>query len=85
MYYVYLIKSTDNNNVYKGFTNDINRRLKEHLAGNVRSTKYMLPLDLIHVEICNTRSEARKLELFFKSGYGREVIEEIINNLTRMW
>jgi len=45
----------------------------------------MLPLDLIHVEICNTRSEARKLELFFKSGYGREVIEEIINNLTRMW
>ena len=35
----------------------------------------MKPLKLFHVELCKTRKEARKLEKYFKSGYGREIIE----------
>ena len=37
----------------------------------------MLPLDLIHVELCDNRIVTRKMEKYFKSGYGREIISEI--------
>ena len=78
MYFVYILQSLSKNFVYKGLTSDIDRRLKEHFLGQVRATKHKLPLKLIHVEICDTRLEARSLEKFFKGGYGREIIEEIL-------
>ena len=82
MYFNYILKlSTDE--FYKGLTSTIDKRLKEHLNGKVRSTRNKLPFKLIHVELCNTRIEARKIENFFKSGYGREVIREIEENLPR--
>lgn len=50
----------------------------EHELGQNASTKGKAPFDLIHVEICNDRKEARKCEKFFKSGWGREIIREIV-------
>lgn len=50
-----------NGEFYKGQTRNINDRL----------------IKLLHVEICDNRIEARKLEKYFKSGYGREIIKEI--------
>ncbi len=55
----------------------LDKRLIEHFSGKMSATRHMLPAELIHVEICSTRGDARKLELFFKSGYGREIIKEI--------
>ena len=49
----------------------------QHLKGKASSTKNKLPLVLIHVEICPNRQEARRMENFFKSGFGREIIDEI--------
>jgi len=66
-----------NKKFYKGFTDDLDRRLKEHFSGKQSSTRHMLPVELIHVEICLTRIEGRKLEKYFKSGYGREILNEI--------
>ncbi|MEK7079650.1 MAG: GIY-YIG nuclease family protein [Patescibacteria group bacterium] len=77
MWYLYILKSINTGRFYKGLTGDLDERLKRHNAGRESATKTMLPLILIHVETCETRSEARKLEKFFKSGYGREVIKEI--------
>ena len=77
MYFVYILESLNNDFIYKGLTDNIDRRLNQHFSGKVFSTKRKLPLRLVHVEICKTRVEARKLELFFKSGFGREIIEEI--------
>ena len=62
---------------YKGLTNQIDRRLNEHFSGKSPTTKWQIPLELVHVEICESRSHARKLEKYFKSGYGREIIEEV--------
>ena len=45
-----------------------------------RSQKHVLclhPLKLVHVELCETRLIARKLEKYFKSGFGREIITQI--------
>jgi len=80
MFLVYILQSLKTKEFYKGLTNNLNRRLKQHFDGKAYSTKNKLPLKLIHVEFCNTRQEARKLEKFFKSGYGREIIEEISGN-----
>ena len=77
MWYVYILKSINTGRFYKGLTGDLEERLKRHYDGRESVTKSMLPLILIHVEICDTRLQARKLEKFFKSGYGREVIKEI--------
>jgi len=61
-------------------TDDIPRRLEQHNKGKCLSTRSYRPFKLVHVEICRNRSDARKVEKFFKSGYGRETIKEIINN-----
>ncbi|KKS32573.1 MAG: hypothetical protein UU93_C0006G0052 [Candidatus Amesbacteria bacterium GW2011_GWA2_42_12] len=77
MYFLYILKSLSRNIYYKGITNNIDRRLVEHLSGQSRSTKSLLPINLIHVEVCETRIKARELEKYFKSGAGREIIKEI--------
>jgi len=77
MYFVYVILSLKSKEFYKGLTNNIDRRIEQHFDGKTTFSKNKLPLKLIHVEICNTRIEARKVEKFLKSGYGREVIREI--------
>lgn len=77
MFYVYILQSFKTREFYKGLTNNAVRRLKQHFSREVNSTKKKLPLKLIHVEICKNRKEARRVEKFFKSGYGREVIKEL--------
>lgn len=77
MYYVYILKSLKTGELYKGLTANVDQRLKSHLAGKTKSTRIRLPVELMHVEICNTRQDARKLEKYFKTGNGRELIREI--------
>ena len=80
-YFVYVLKSLKTENYYKGITNDINRRITEHFEGSSFTTKSQLPLKLVHVEACRTREEARNLEKFFKSGFGREIIRQMDEEL----
>ena len=77
MYYVYILKSLKTGIYYKGLTDNLDRRLRQHLTGRSPTTRHQLPLLLVHVEICEMRQQARELEKFFKSGFGREVIKEI--------
>jgi putative endonuclease len=48
MFYVYILHSEKDNNLYTGYTNDIKRRLSQHNYGEVNSTKYRRPLKLIY-------------------------------------
>ena len=60
-------------------TQDLKTRLKQHFSGRCASTKKMLPLELVHVEIYQNRLQARKMEKYLKSGYGREIIKELFS------
>lgn len=80
MYYVYILQSIKNGRFYKGLSTDLEKRLQQHFSGYEKPTKNLLPMKLVHVEICTTRIDARKLEKFFKSGYGREILKEITEN-----
>jgi putative endonuclease len=58
-------------------TSDLNRRLKEHNSGKVKSTKNRRPLELIYTEEFISKQDALNRETFFKSGKGREFLNQL--------
>lgn len=66
MYIVYLLKSKKNNTYYIGYTNNINRRLREHNAGVVRYTKKYLPWGLVYYEAFLSLDDAKNREKALK-------------------
>lgn len=78
MFYVYVLRSLKDSRLYKGLTQDLDKRLKQHNNGENKSTKGFMSWILIHQEVFETRLEARKTEKFFKSGAGREFLSRIL-------
>jgi putative endonuclease len=79
MWFSYVLRSKKNFRLYTGFTNDINRRFKEHNSKN--GGKYSLknaPFELVFFEAFKDKRDATKAEIFWKSGYGREVLKDKI-------
>jgi len=70
MYYAYILKSLKDGKYYYGSTSDLEKRLKYHNAGKVRSTKHRRTWVLHYFEEFPTKSEAIKREMFFKSKSG---------------
>jgi len=62
MFYVYVLKSQKDHDLYIGSTNSLERRLKEHNEGKVFSTKSRIPLEIIYYEAYKAESDARKRE-----------------------
>lgn len=81
MYIVYVIKSKVDGRLYVGFTENLERRVKEHNAGKTKSTKGYLPWTLVFQEEVNERSLARKREKYLKSGCGKEFLKKIIGSV----
>lgn len=71
MYYVYILHSKKDGNLYIGSTPDLKIRLKKHAAGHVKATKYRRPLSLIYAEIYTNSLDAKRREKFLKGGKGR--------------
>jgi putative endonuclease len=59
MYFVYVLKSSIDDRLYKGLTSDIKRRLNEHNKGKTKSTRPYKPWQLVHLEEFISRAEAR--------------------------
>jgi putative endonuclease len=78
MYFLYVIESEINKFLYVGITNDINKRLKEHNSGKTKSTKGYTPWKLVYSENFENRLDARKKEIYYKSGCGKEYLKSII-------
>ena len=77
MYYTYILRSEIDKTRYVGSAEDKEKRLLDHNNGRVRYTKGKRPWKLIYFEVFKTRSEARKRELFLKSGQGRKLLDTI--------
>jgi putative endonuclease len=75
-FYTYILKSLKDGGYYYGHTADIDNRLKKHNSGKVRSTKPRIPFSLHYFEMFETKSEAYKQELFFKSALGKLYLKE---------
>lgn len=66
MFYVYMIKSLKNNDLYIGSTNDLRRRLVEHNDGLSSHTKKFRPYELVYYEAYRAEIDARQREANLK-------------------
>jgi putative endonuclease len=77
MYTVYVLKDVKGKH-YKGLTNDLERRLREHKSGHTITTSKMQGLKLVYSETFNTFPEARAREKYFKTAAGRRFLKNKI-------
>jgi len=78
-FYTYILKSETSAGYYFGHCKDLQKRIANHNAGKVRSTKHNRPWHLHYFEKFETKSDAYKRELFFKSLDGRRWLKS--NNI----
>jgi len=79
LWLVYVLRSLKNGRLYTGSTNDLQRRMEEHARGKTVYTRHAGPFELIFREEYATRLEARRRELFLKSGQGREELKRLLS------
>lgn len=77
--YLYIRKSFKNNRYYIGSTIDLEKRDYQHKTGQVKSTRYIMPTEIIYFEKYDNISDARKREKYLKKLKSRKLIENLIN------
>ena len=72
MHYVYLITSTINlDQIYTGYTTNIEKRLADHNAGKSTHTQKYKPWELVSYVAFSDKSKAMEFVRYLKSGSGR--------------
>jgi putative endonuclease len=77
MFFVYVLRSARDGRLYKGYCEDIEKRLAAHNGGRVRSTRGYRPWKVVYREKFATEAEAVARERFLKSGSGREYLNSL--------
>jgi len=77
-YYVYLLQSIKDKELYIGFTSNLKKRLKKHNDGLNLSTKNSLPWQLIHYESYKNREDARRRERYLKTSQGSRLLKRML-------
>ena len=77
--FLYILKSKINDKYYIGSTRDLRKRINEHNAGKIKSTKAFIPYELIYKEKFLAYNEARRRELYIKKRKSRKFIDSLIN------
>ena len=80
MFYVYLLQSKQNKELYVGYTADLKRRFKEHNQGLNFSTKRYMPWELIYYEACIEETDAKRREKYLKTTQGNRLIKRRIKD-----
>lgn len=70
-YYVYVLFSLKDHNLYTGYTKDLKSRFDQHQSGKVESTRSRRPLKLIYFEGCLNQQDATHREKYLKSYHGK--------------
>ncbi|MEF8829186.1 MAG: GIY-YIG nuclease family protein [Haloarcula sp.] len=78
-YHVYVLRCSDNT-FYTGYTTDVERRVREHDAGDgAKYTRGRTPVELVHVESFDSQSEAMSREYDIKQ-YTRAEKERLVES-----
>ena len=78
MFYTYALRNLQRNYIYVGLTDNLERRINEHQSGKNKTTRPYRPFELIFSESFPNRIEARKNEIYLKSGIGKEFLKRLI-------
>ena len=77
MFYVYILKSKKDDELYIGSTNNLKRRVEEHNKEKSFGTKFRTPFELVYYEAYKKESDARRRELSLKvRGNARRWLKE---------
>ncbi len=77
MIYVYALRSLNHNYIYVRQSENVIVRFHQHNNGKETTTHFYAPFELIFSMECKDRIEARKYEMFYKSGRGKEVLKRL--------
>ena len=78
MYYVYVLKSLKDGNLFTGVTANLRRRLREHNTGKTKSLRARRPLRLVFTEAYPSKRQALARERFFKTPAGGVLKQELV-------
>lgn len=85
MYYVYILFSKVDKQLYTGFSDNLKLRVQKHNNGFVKATRHRRPLILIYYEAYAKELDARRRELYLKGGNGKSSLKvqlkEILSDL----
>lgn len=81
MFYIYVLFSELDKQLYTGFTDNLKSRFEAHTNGYVRATKNRRPLKLIYYEAYLKESDARRREKFLKGGNGRSQLKAQLEDI----
>ena len=80
MYYVYVLKSGLDGNLYVGYTADLRGRFQDHQNGRVPSTKPRRPLELVFYEGYKSLADAKRREKYFKTSKGKSSLQIMLRD-----
>jgi putative endonuclease len=78
-YYVYVLLSEADQQLYTGYTANLRERIQLHNDGKVKSTMNRRPLKLIYFEGCLHQQDATRREKYLKSGNGKIYLKNRLN------
>ena len=78
---VYVLYSQQFTRLYKGYTSELNSRLKQHNSAKVRSTKHYIPWSVVYTEEFEFKADAIKREKYFKTAAGRRFLKTKLKDL----
>ncbi|MFA7253962.1 MAG: GIY-YIG nuclease family protein [Patescibacteria group bacterium] len=78
MFYTYVLKSMNDDELYIGWSDNLKERIDKHNAGKVESTKNRVPFKLVYYEACCSREKAIEREKSLKTGFGRQYLKKRI-------
>lgn len=79
-YCTYVLFSEKDAMLYVGYSSNLERRLRQHHSGNVKSTVRRRPLKLIFCEFYLFEKDARNREMYFKTTSGKKAIKLMLRS-----
>ena len=81
MFYVYLLRSeAKRDQLYIGYTEDLESRFKKHNTGEVQSTKPYRPWVLIYYEVFTSKKDAKQREQYLKTTKWRRTLRLMLQD-----
>ncbi len=66
-YFIYILQSKKDESYYVGYTQNVDKRLKEHNSGKSKYTKNHKPYVLVYTESYDKLAQAKQREQYIKS------------------
>jgi putative endonuclease len=80
MYYVYVLRSQMDGKLYVGYTSNLRGRFRKHQNGEVTSTRFRRPFELIFYEAYKSMSDAKRREKYLKTSNGRSSLNLMLRD-----